>query len=755
MKTLAAGLMSLFGGKGPARRARVSPEGAIETVLFREGWTPLAARHGATLRVLLVSDRAPLAPFLSGASRPALLKAFQRGELTRLQVRKLRPAGGGRAIDAPALLSWLAAHPAKAEELIYRFPQPADREAPPAGDLSARLSLHGDPWFATFSRASNRPAADGRRRPEASQPCDALADDAEAVAAPGLGAAEIRLFKAIARRLAKPGWTPLFVRRGDALILLLAHRDAPQVRLLSGGDPSDLLRQAARGALRTLLVLRLHPDGRLDAPVDRSKGLSLARRHPGAVDELAVELGPRQIPDLDREGPFNAVYFDYLESIARWPALIDFFHAGYAEVRHQMSPQVPAFKPPFKEPATLPAYARARPGRRSVVFLHNAYYHFNILAEALRRRGWEALTVSLESPASPQRQFMQGEDLNLFDPDPAVMDDRVRAFFRTAGERFGVLHFTGQGMATFFQANIEASAEPVAIPWDMMELRRQGVLIGFTPSGCLDGPRQSSIRALSGGVCGRCVWELRPDVCSDAKNGAWARKLESICDWVSVDGDWAADERTGDRAVRAPVITALDSQLWRPDIEPPEDLRVSRAPGEILIYHAVGNYETRRANGRDIKGTGAVMAAIDRLKVEGFPVRLIFATDIPSDRVRFLQVQADIVVDQLNYGRHGANAREAFMLGKPVVTRREPRQGAPLSPLRYMEESPAVDADEASVYDVLRRLIQQPERWAALGAAGRAFALKWHDADACAERFERIIDRVAQGLPAEAEEIFA
>ena len=64
--------------------------------------------------------------------------------------------------------------------------------------------------------------------------------------------------------------------------------------------------------------------------------------------------------------------------------------------------------------------------------------------------------------------------------------------------------------------------------------------------------------------------------------------------------------------------------------------------------------------------SGAVMAAIEKLKAEGLPVQLYFATEVPSRSVRFIQVQADIVVDQLNYGRIGANARESMMLGRPV-----------------------------------------------------------------------------------------
>src|SRR5437867_11446411 len=56
----------------------------------------------------------------------------------------------------------------------------------------------------------------------------------------------------------------------------------------------------------------------------------------------------------------------------------------------------------------LKAGARSPRANRSVVFLHNSYYHFYYLAQALRRRGWDAITVSLEDPHGPQALYYHG-----------------------------------------------------------------------------------------------------------------------------------------------------------------------------------------------------------------------------------------------------------------------------------------------------------------------------------------------------------
>lgn len=243
-------------------------------------------------------------------------------------------------------------------------------------------------------------------------------------------------------------------------------------------------------------------------------------------------------------------------------------------------------------------------------------------------------------------------------------------------------------------------------------------------------------------------------MCSDARSLAWNRKLGLLCDWVGLECDHATPERIGPKTVYGPVVTTLDPARWHPDLDVPDDMRIEKQPGEILVYHAVGNYATRRAGDRDIKGTGAILAAIEQLKAEGLPVRLIFAHDVPSTRVRFLQVQADIVVDQLNYGRYGANARESMMLGRPTICRLTPKQAPPQPPLRPIQEAPLLDAGEDAIVDVLRTLVLDRERRLELGRKAREFALAWHGQDACAERYEKVIDRIRAGLPPESPDLY-
>jgi hypothetical protein len=248
-------------------------------------------------------------------------------------------------------------------------------------------------------------------------------------------------------------------------------------------------------------------------------------------------------------------------------------------------------------------------------------------------------------------------------------------------------------------------------------------------------------------MCDVCAYQHRSDICSDERNLAWGRKVQLLCDLICVEADPIIGLRLGPNVYREPLTLALDQEFWRPNLPIPEKWRLSRSPGEVIVYHGVGNHRERIIRGRDVKGSGAVSAAVDRLKSEGENVRLEFATDIPNKEVRYLQAQSDIIVDQLHYGRYGATAREGLMLGKPVVgklNRIEEIRGAES---QCIGEAPIVHATVETVYDVLKDLIRSPEKRRRIGKASRSYALKWWAADACAARYEEVYDRMMAGKP--------
>lgn len=392
-----------------------------------------------------------------------------------------------------------------------------------------------------------------------------------------------------------------------------------------------------------------------------------------------------------------------------------------------------------------PGLSVKRRKKHRVVFLHNSYYHFFYLAKALRERGWDAVTVSLEPPDGPNANYYHGEDINLFSPDEKRFRENIEQFYRHALRRFDLLHFAGDGHMSFFPDQF-----PVDDPWDIVLWKSLGKKVAYTISGCNSGVAQSTVAAwsdLDSGmvVCDKCVWQLQPEVCNDEKNLAWGRKIERYCDLIFSEASPALDFVASAITIREPTTMCLDPAFWHPALQISEKWRIDRQDGELLVYHGVGNYDQRSRNGRNIKGTSFIVDAVEKIKQEGIPVKLIFATGMKNQDVRFLKAQCDVIVDQLNYGRYGATAREAMMLGKPTICYINSHEFSPHSSPRCMKELPLVSATENTIHEVLRDLLQDEERRVALGKAGRAYALKWHSATACAERYEQIYDQLMRG----------
>ena len=378
--------------------------------------------------------------------------------------------------------------------------------------------------------------------------------------------------------------------------------------------------------------------------------------------------------------------------------------------------------------------------KRSIVFYKNAYYHFYYLAKALRRRGWDAVAVSIENPESEVNKLYHGEDINLYSSDPVKFQKNLEEFYQEALNRFDMVYFQGDHCLSFFPKYYQELIAP-----DILEWKRAGKRIGYIASGCLSGIAKSTIgewSALDNGkiCCEHCSYG--PSICSNKRNLKWGRKYSAICDIVSGLSLPALDYMASDNIHHDPLDLALDKDIWNPDLEIPNKHLIENSADDILIYHAMANYDARTKDKKNIKGTEAIVNAVDRLRSEGHKCRLIFATGIPNTEVRFIQAQADIIVEQLHIGRWGATSREGMMLGKPVISYLNRNEPVLIKEQHAVMEMPILSAGEENIYDVLKDLVLNDEKRKQLGIESRDFALKWLDADTMAERFEKAYDIV-------------
>jgi hypothetical protein len=365
---------------------------------------------------------------------------------------------------------------------------------------------------------------------------------------------------------------------------------------------------------------------------------------------------------------------------------------------------------------------------KSVYFIGNSYNAFYTLAESLRKNGWKAKSVSPDR----DQQFVQNYHMLV---DLSTTRDSVRVFldiifnyrFLHVYNRTNQLIYTG--LNPFLKILLTAE-----------NLKKCGVSIIFTPSGCLDGSTSKEINIITGGLCNKCIWQGNDLVCNDKRNQKRINWIMKNCSLFSNEVDLPKKLSYSSIGLNLP-LSPLNSEILNPKIIVPTSYKISKKKDEVLVFTAYGNENIRKNDQRDIKGKKYIMDAINRIIEEGYPVKHFHATSIPSKDMKYYQVQADIIVDQLNYGTIGSAAREGMMLGKLVVCHvSELVRGTNVA----MRNCPAIDATEESIYEVLKKLVlmSRKERLS-IGEKSRRWMLQWFDVGVCADRYGKILSCLA------------
>ena len=173
------------------------------------------------------------------------------------------------------------------------------------------------------------------------------------------------------------------------------------------------------------------------------------------------------------------------------------------------------------------------------------------------------------------------------------------------------------------------------------------------------------------------------------------------------------------------VPPALDLTDWQPaPTEPGETLRVAHAPSK-----------------RKVKGTEAVLAAVESLRRRGAAIELDLIEGVPNREARARYAAADVVVDQLRIGWYGMFAIESMALGKPVVVHLD-EQAAAETERAFGLELPLVRADEETLQDVLAGLVESRADLPPLGRRSREYVERVHAHTAVARRVLEIYERV-------------
>jgi glycosyltransferase involved in cell wall biosynthesis len=154
--------------------------------------------------------------------------------------------------------------------------------------------------------------------------------------------------------------------------------------------------------------------------------------------------------------------------------------------------------------------------------------------------------------------------------------------------------------------------------------------------------------------------------------------------------------------------------------------------GPVRIVHA--------PNHRHIKGTEALVVAVQQLRAQGLDCELVLLENTPPAEARAVYESADIIADQFGIGSFGLFALEGLALGKPVLAYLDQEHlGDPAFNL------PIVNANPANLARVLAPLARSHELRRRLGEAGREGVERFHSPAALAAVWTAIYRHVWNG----------
>jgi colanic acid/amylovoran biosynthesis glycosyltransferase len=211
-----------------------------------------------------------------------------------------------------------------------------------------------------------------------------------------------------------------------------------------------------------------------------------------------------------------------------------------------------------------------------------------------------------------------------------------------------------------------------------------------------------------------------------------------------------------ERVVRHPVAVRVeDFAAARPDLARDGELRVVsvarlvEAKGIDVALRAVARLAPLHPGLRyRVAGEGPERARLERLAAElGIARRVAFLGALPHDAVARLLAGANVFCLPSVVGRDGSQEAQGLALveaqasGLPVVA--SAIGGVPESLCGGVSGELVPARDPEALARALGALLASPERRAAMGAAGRAFAVRHFDRRVWAERLERHYREIA------------
>jgi hypothetical protein len=251
-------------------------------------------------------------------------------------------------------------------------------------------------------------------------------------------------------------------------------------------------------------------------------------------------------------------------------------------------------------------------------------------------------------------------------------------------------------------------------------LRRAGKLLYTLPYGADYRTREASMRGRRFNICMDCPEIGKFCFCNSE---AWPAVFHTISAYATavLSTGLAIEQLPG--SVRLDFM-AVDTETLKPiysKIDSDCKLRVLHIP-----------------NHPHFKGTRYLETAVKKVKEAGFEIDFRLASGLANSEILELIRRSDVVVDQLISGNFGLTALEAMALGKPVIV-----HIANPSILVAPNESPFIEADPESIYQVLLNLARRPAQLNAIGRRSRRYVETHHSIPALSVRLAELYKETA------------
>lgn len=276
---------------------------------------------------------------------------------------------------------------------------------------------------------------------------------------------------------------------------------------------------------------------------------------------------------------------------------------------------------------------------------------------------------------------------------------------------------------------INLSFDPLLL---MLKIFRRKII--YLPSGCRDEFSKETFSLFdNGNICNNCGIS---DQCNDKSN---IRNLNLINKYAHlvIGTGFTKPQINNYKYLK---WKSFDLDVFNSDIIIPNKYVISDNT-KFRILH-ITSLNNRENGGKNIKGSKFIIEAISTLKNEGYNCELMHFDHIESRNMKFIQAQADLIIDQLIYGHWGSTALEGVALGKPVICYFNKEWKDNYIKSLSIESWPFIEANPGTIYTVVKNLLDNPNLLIEYSNLSKDFATKYLDVKINVKDFVKCLEQI-------------